>query len=213
MALRRLQKELRGIRRERASDDQVPFSAGPEGEDTQLTDASGRLPAHPDTACLDMFRWQVTLLGPEGSPWEGGIYFLSMVFSPDYPFKPPVVRFETEIFHPWVSPDGRPCLGILDEDSWKPAFSVRKVILAVRGLLCTPGLAAADCRARFFDWDGPCSDCLEKSRKLQGTHESNLCDLHAAAAGAGLAVPLPAGEGHHLPGPRLHGIVSGHAAH
>ena len=85
-----------------------------------------------------------------------------------------MVRFETEIFHPWVSPDGRPCLGILDEDSWKPAFSVQKVILAVRGLLCTPGLAAADCRARFFDWDGPCSDCLEKSRKLQGTHESNV---------------------------------------
>jgi ubiquitin-conjugating enzyme (huntingtin interacting protein 2) len=41
--------------------------------------------------------------GPEGTPYEGGTYEVSIKIPNEYPFKPPVMRFTTKIWHPNVS--------------------------------------------------------------------------------------------------------------
>ena len=39
----------------------------------------------------DIYDWTSTITGPEGSPYEGGTFFLDIKFSQNYPFDPPKV--------------------------------------------------------------------------------------------------------------------------
>lgn len=59
------------------------------------------------------------------SPYTGGVFFLSITFPTDYPFKPPKVSFTTKIYHPNINANGSICLDIL-RDQWSPALTISK---------------------------------------------------------------------------------------
>jgi len=40
----------------------------------------------------NLFLWNASIIGPDESPWEGGIYSLRLQFPDTYPSKPPKVR-------------------------------------------------------------------------------------------------------------------------
>ena len=61
--------------------------------------------------------FQICILGPKGSCFEGGRFNLEMFLPRDYPMVPPKVHFLTKIFHPNVDRVGRICLDIL-KDKW-----------------------------------------------------------------------------------------------
>ncbi|XP_029419886.1 ubiquitin-conjugating enzyme E2 D4 isoform X7 [Nannospalax galili] len=117
MALKRIQKvrveELTDLQR----DPPAQCSAGPVGD--------------------DLFHWQATIMGPNDSPYQGGVFFLTIHFPTDYPFKPPKVAFSTKIYHPNINSNGSICLDIL-RSQWSPALTVSKVLLSICSLLCDP---------------------------------------------------------------------------
>ncbi|KAK7799884.1 hypothetical protein U0070_011643, partial [Myodes glareolus] len=81
----------------------------------------------PPAQCLagpvrdDMFHWQATIMGPNDSPYQGGVFFLTIHFPTDYPFKPPKVTFTTRICHPNINSNGSICLDIL-RSQWSPTL-------------------------------------------------------------------------------------------
>ncbi|ORZ37273.1 ubiquitin-conjugating enzyme 9 [Catenaria anguillulae PL171] len=88
---------------------------------------------------LDMMKWEAGIPGKEGTLWEGGVYKVVLEFPEDYPSKPPKVKFTPPLFHPNVYPSGTVCLSIINEDEgWKPAISVKQVLLGVQDLLDNP---------------------------------------------------------------------------
>jgi ubiquitin-conjugating enzyme E2 D/E len=84
-----------------------------------------------------MFNWKATIIGPEDSPYAGGLFYLNIHFPSDYPFKPPRLQFTTKIYHPNINANGGICLDIL-KDQWSPALTISKVLLSVCSLLTDP---------------------------------------------------------------------------
>lgn len=88
----------------------------------------------------NMFKWRGSIIGPSGTPYEGGIFIVNITFPPNYPFLPPDVKFATKIYHPNIKPDGHICLDIL-KGEWSPVLTISKVLLSISSLLSEPNPA------------------------------------------------------------------------
>jgi len=110
---KRIQKELAEI----SLDPPCNCSAGPKGD--------------------NLYEWSSTIMGPAGSPYAGGVFFLDIHFPQDYPFKPPKVVYRTKIYHCNINSSGAICLDIL-KDNWSPALTISKVLLSICSLLTDP---------------------------------------------------------------------------
>jgi ubiquitin-conjugating enzyme E2 D/E len=94
--------------------------------------------ANPVDARKDFAVWQCCVLGPENSVFAGGVFFLSIRFPQDYPFKPPRVRFTTRVYHPNINREGSIySLDILC-NNWSPALTINKVLFSLASLLTDP---------------------------------------------------------------------------
>ncbi|KAF2800383.1 ubiquitin-conjugating enzyme [Melanomma pulvis-pyrius CBS 109.77] len=161
-ASKRLFKEYKGL----SSDAPEGITAGPVTED-------------------DMFLWEALIQGPEGTPFEGGVFPAELKFPKDYPLAPPSMRFLVDVWHPNVYPNGQVCISILHppgddpnhyeqaSERWSPIQSVEKILISVMSMLAEPNdespanvEAAKMWREKRADYEKVVRDNVRKSLGL-----------------------------------------------
>ncbi|CAG0921364.1 unnamed protein product [Notodromas monacha] len=122
-----LQKQLRDLRRNPVEG----FSAG-------LIDDS------------DIYHWEVVIFGPANTPYDGGLFKAHLIFSKEYPNRPPKMKFVSDMWHPNIRRNGEVCISILHEpgddswgyeaasERWLPVHTVESILLSVISMLADP---------------------------------------------------------------------------
>ncbi|OPJ78777.1 ubiquitin-conjugating enzyme E2 G1 [Patagioenas fasciata monilis] len=98
----------------------------------------------------DLYRWEVLIIGPPDTLYEGGVFKAHLTFPKDYPLRPPKMKFITEIWHPNVDKNGDVCISILHEpgedkygyekpeERWLPIHTVETIMISVISMLADP---------------------------------------------------------------------------
>ncbi|KAI6241075.1 Ubc-18 [Aphelenchoides fujianensis] len=80
----------------------------------------------------NMLNWSLLLL-PTKEPYNKGAFKITITFPVEYPFKPPKIVFNTQIYHPNIDEKGQVCLGVIAPNNWKPATRIAQVLLDLIG--------------------------------------------------------------------------------
>lgn len=80
---------------------------------------------------------KATVLGPKNSPYEGGTYLLDIIFTRDYPFRAPKIKFLTKIFNPYVNFDGK-IYEFLISGEWHPKKTCEQLIESIFHFIAEP---------------------------------------------------------------------------
>ncbi|KAH9052010.1 ubiquitin-conjugating enzyme [Lactarius deliciosus] len=95
----------------------------------------------------NFYEWDVMIIGPADTLYEGGFFKARLSFPPEFPLLPPKMRFITPMWHPNIYPDGGVCISILHapgddqygyEDAgerWMPVHTVESILMSVISLL------------------------------------------------------------------------------
>lgn len=93
--------------------------------------------------------------GPIDTAYEGGIFTVILTFPPDFPNNPPEMKFDHEMWHPNIYPDGTVCISILHppgsdlyneqerpEERWRPILGVESILISVYSMLEEPNISS-----------------------------------------------------------------------
>ena len=97
----------------------------------------------------NFFSWDVLLIGPPETIFEGCIFKCQFKFSSEYPNRPPEFKFLSNLYHPNIYPDGKVCISILHEgtdeynyehisERWNPSHSVNSILMSILSMLPNP---------------------------------------------------------------------------
>lgn len=94
---------------------------------------------------------QFCIESPTNSFWAGKTLYGTIILTNHYPFEPPSVQFNCNLYHPNIYPDGKVCISILlkeqDEfkyfeknELWSPAIGLDSLIISIWNILIEPNI-------------------------------------------------------------------------
>nr|AFO84292.1 ubiquitin conjugative enzyme [Ditylum brightwellii] len=99
----------------------------------------------------NVYDWEILIMGPDGTLYEGGFFRARLVFPPDFPNMPPTMTFISRCGTPNVYQDGKVCISILHppgedamnsqesaDERWRPILGVEAILMSVISMLSDP---------------------------------------------------------------------------
>jgi len=98
----------------------------------------------------DVYHWEVIIMGPPDTYYEGGCFKSHLTFPKDYPNRPPKLKFISDIWHPNIEESGDVCISILHDpgedkygyekpqERWLPIHTVETIMVSVISMLSDP---------------------------------------------------------------------------
>lgn len=99
----------------------------------------------------DILEWHYILRGPPDTPYEGGEFWGTVVFPPEYPFKPPAIKMLTPSGR--FQPDRKICTSMSDYHpaSWNPAWSVATILNGLLSFMVSEEMTTGSVRSSDGD--------------------------------------------------------------
>ncbi|CUS20973.1 LAQU0S02e02630g1_1 [Lachancea quebecensis] len=105
------------------------------------TDVMKLLMSDHDVELVDdnMQEFHIKFRGPQGTPYEAGVWRLHVELPDNYPYKSPSIGFVNKIFHPNIdAASGSICLDVINS-TWSPLYDLINIIeWMIPGLLKEP---------------------------------------------------------------------------
>jgi ubiquitin-conjugating enzyme E2 D/E len=97
----------------------------------------------------DIYHWRVTMVGPRDTPYENGLFTITVNFPQDYPTHGPEFKFKNKIYHlnvDFKNDFGHICINSLNEwrttgkVSGKPGYAVKQALFDIFCLFYNQGI-------------------------------------------------------------------------
>ena len=75
--------------------------------------------------------------GSEFTPYAGGVFYVRFRLTVNYPFKAPICKMLTKVYHPNIDSRGRICLDVL-YDQFSPSLTFEKLVISISSVLHSP---------------------------------------------------------------------------
>jgi len=132
----------------------------------------------------NVYKWEILIIGPADTYYEGGFFKAHLTFPKEYPQKPPKLKFISEMWHPNIDKSGDVCISILHEpgedkygyekpeERWLPIHTVETIMVSVISMLADPNDespanldAAKDWRENKPEFKKHVAKCVRKSQE------------------------------------------------
>jgi len=132
--------------------------------------------------------------GPPETPYEGGVFWITVKLSESDPYGPPLMRFYTKVYHPNISPQGHICADYKEKwntvlsagfskapakdpsaqwyrgKSTEPKWTLGALLTALCGLLASPDVddpLVPEIAAKYLeDYEGYCENARRYTKKF-----------------------------------------------
>jgi len=132
----------------------------------------------------NIYKWEVVIVGPPETLYEGAMFKATLDFPHEYPQKPPKMKFLSEMWHPNIHTNGEVCISILHQpgedrygyekssERWLPVHTVETILISVISMLIDPNDespanvdAALQWRKDYPGFKRKVSQCVKKSQE------------------------------------------------